>query len=66
MPVKLRINELDSYQLSGHPYIERKTAYVIVNFRNQHGSFNSTSDLHKIVILDSILIAKIEPYLSFD
>ena len=62
---KIKINLADAYILSGFPYIPRREAYQIVNYRSQHGNFRSIEDLKNIKSLDETFIQKIEPYLDF-
>lgn len=63
---KLKVNELIADSLVQHPYISYKEANLIVNYRNQHGEFNSTNDLLSIKVLDSSWVKKITPYFTFD
>ena len=63
--VKLNINTADAEDLGKHPYISRKQAEVIVNYRQLHGPFDSENDLGKLHIADSSWIMKISPYLIY-
>ena len=63
---KIHINFVSAKKLSKHPYVNYKIAKNIVSYRNQHGYFNSKQDLYKLVVLDSVFINKIAPYLSFE
>ncbi len=63
---KIKINEASVEQLTQHTYLRnKKLATVIVNYRTQHGSYQSTYDLKKIRILDDETILKLAPYLEF-
>jgi competence protein ComEA len=62
---KLRINLADAYVLYSFPYIPKREAYQIVNYRKQHGNFHNIDDLKKIQSLNLEFIQKIEPYLDF-
>ncbi len=62
---KLLINSADQAQLSAHPYINYNTARALVNYRNQHGSFQSLEDLAFVKVLSDSVINKIAPYLDF-
>ena len=63
---KIKINTADLEQLSAHSYLRnKKLAAVIINYRNQHGPYQSIEDLRKIRILDEKMIEKIRPYLEF-
>lgn len=62
-PVKpLAINDVQNFR---HPYIKPYQVKALLQYRHQHGKFNSVQDLHKIKVLDEETIQKIEPYLSF-
>jgi DNA uptake protein ComE-like DNA-binding protein len=62
-PRKLDVNNSDANAFSTHPYLSRPVAKSIVAYRFQHGKFKSIEDLHKIRLLDSVVLKKIEPYL---
>jgi DNA uptake protein ComE-like DNA-binding protein len=63
---KVEVNSLTLDQLRVHPYIFYKQANAIVNYRNQHGNYESMTDLRKLILLDEEFLVKMEPYLSFD
>jgi len=62
---QININVVDLEQLRSHLYIDYKTAQVILNYRDQHGSFNDVHEFKKIKALDDEFIQKITPYLNF-
>ena len=62
---KIRINLAEPQNLYSFPYIPKREAYQIFNYRRQHGNFRSINDLRKIKSLDETFIQKIEPYLDF-
>ncbi len=49
-----------------HPYLNRKVAQSVINYRKQHGNFKSLSVLEKVVLLDATTIRKLAPYLRFE
>lgn len=63
---KLKVNQLNAESLIQHPYISYKEANLIVNYRNQHGKYNSFEDVLAIKVLDSSWVKKIAPYFTFD
>lgn len=63
---KIAINTASIVELKKHPYISPKLANVLVNYRLQHGKFNSVEDLKKVKVLESNLLEKLLPYISFD
>ena len=60
------INTVTAEELGAHPYISRKMARVIINYRTQHGAFENEKDLAAIHVLSDSVIAKIKPYLRFE
>ena len=63
---KIPINQCSKDELKMHPYIKWKIANAIVEYRNQHGPFESLEDLKKIILLDHETFLKIQPYLIVD
>lgn len=49
-------------QFKKHPYLSYKQMNAIIQYRRQHGNFNSIEDLQKVAILNEEIIRKIEPY----
>jgi competence protein ComEA len=64
-PQKININTATIEALDKHVYISAKQAQIIVRYREQHGNYNSATDLLKIKIFDEKFIDKIKPYLTF-
>ena len=62
---KININNISFNQLRLFPYLNYKQGNAIIEYRNQHGSYASISDMKNIAILDDVILRKIEPYLSF-
>ncbi|MGV3528409.1 MAG: ComEA family DNA-binding protein [Flavisolibacter sp.] len=61
---QININSATKDQLRAHPYISWNVANAIVEYRNQHGQYQSVEELKKIVVLDDATLKKILPYLS--
>lgn len=61
---KININNCTADELKAHPYIGYSVANAIVQYRKEHGSFNSVADLQKIGAIDEKLYWKIAPYLT--
>ncbi|UII23127.1 helix-hairpin-helix domain-containing protein [Fulvivirga ligni] len=64
-PTKLDLNKASEYDLSKHPYLRKKHASAIINYRYQHGELHSLDELYNIKLLDSLTIQKIARYVSF-
>ncbi len=62
---KLPINSISFDQLRLFPYLSYKQVNAVIEYRNQHGNYNSMDDLKNIVLLDAGILRKIEPYISF-
>jgi competence protein ComEA len=63
---KININTATMEELSQHSYLRnKKINAVIINYRTQHGAYQSIEDLKKVRVLDEKVIEKIGPYLVF-
>lgn len=60
---KININTADINALRAHPYLRWNIANAIINYRQQHGKFESVSDIRKIDIITDETFNKIAPYL---
>ncbi len=61
---KIKINLADYERLRSHPLIGSKLANAMVQYRKQHGPYESLSDLLQIAIMDDEIFRKIVPYLT--
>ncbi|WAC40986.1 ComEA family DNA-binding protein [Pedobacter sp. SL55] len=62
---KININTAEFDDLKRHPYLSFKQMNAIIQYRKQHGAYQSIADLSKVLILKPENIQKIAPYLSF-
>lgn len=62
---KIKINQVDFEGLRRFPYLTNKQTNAIIQYRNQHGNYNSIDDMRNIVILNDDILRKIEPYIDF-
>lgn len=62
---KININVATFDDLKNHPYLKFKQINAIIQYRKQHGNFNSVDDLKKVAILSPENIQNIAPYLTF-
>ncbi|WP_184542742.1 helix-hairpin-helix domain-containing protein [Mucilaginibacter sp. FT3.2] len=62
---KLNVNTAAFEQLRRFPYLSFKQMNAIIEYRNQHGDYESVDDMKNIAILDDIILRKIGPYLVF-
>jgi len=62
---KIPVNTASAEELDRHPFLSRRQAQIIVNYREQHGAYTSIESLKPIRILDAKTIEKIAPYLEF-
>jgi len=60
---KLNINTTTVDELKVHPYLRYNIANAIVQYRTQHGSFSSVSDLKNIMLITEEIYNKAAPYL---
>lgn len=59
---RININTADFKTLLRHPYLNKNQVKAIVNYRKQHGDFNSISDLQKIHLISKETFNRIAPY----
>jgi len=62
---KININNVDFEQLRQFPYFSYKQANAIIQYRAQHGNYQSIDDMKDIALLNSEILIKIAPYLTF-
>jgi competence protein ComEA len=62
-PRQVSVNSESIEELS-HPYIKKKEAQAIVNYRRQHGNFQSIGDVLKIQVLSAGWFENVKPYLK--
>ncbi|AKD55332.1 helix-hairpin-helix domain-containing protein [Spirosoma radiotolerans] len=62
---KIPVNTASAEELDRHPFLSRRQAQIIVNYREQHGAYTSAESLKPIRVLDAKTIEKIAPYLEF-
>jgi len=60
---QLNINTVSFDVLKNHPYCRFTVANAIIQYRNQHGNFNSLPDLKKVVAVTDEVYNKLLPYL---
>jgi competence protein ComEA len=63
---KLNINTATVDELKTHPYLRYNIANAIVQYRLQHGSFSSVSDIKKIMVVTEEIYTKAAPYLAIN
>ncbi|MBS1946251.1 MAG: helix-hairpin-helix domain-containing protein [Bacteroidetes bacterium] len=61
---KININTADVSVLKAHPYIKWNIANAIVQYRLQHGNYQSVDDLKQIASIAPEILLKIYPYLK--
>ncbi|WP_345950613.1 helix-hairpin-helix domain-containing protein [Mucilaginibacter sp. PAMB04274] len=57
------VNKVELEDLKDFPYLTYKQANAIVQYRKQHGDYESFDELHNIAILDGEVLRKIKPYI---
>ncbi|WP_295795132.1 helix-hairpin-helix domain-containing protein [Mucilaginibacter sp.] len=62
---KIPINSVSFDQLRLFPYLNYKQVNAVIEYRKQHGNYNSIDNLKNIVLLDAGILRKIEPYISY-
>lgn len=62
---RIAINLLPYDSLAKHPYIGRKAAKILTNYRTQHGAYHSKEEIMKSKALESDKVERLIPYLEF-
>lgn len=62
---KININKAEFDDLKNMPYLNFKQTNAIIEYRKQHGDYESVAEMKNVVILDSKILRKIAPYLIF-
>ena len=62
---KIPINTISFNQLRLFPYLSYKQGSAIIEYRREHGNYQSVADMKNIAILNDGILRKIGPYLSF-
>ncbi len=62
---KLAINNIDFETLRHFPYLSYKQANAVIQYRVQHGNYQSLNDMRDIALLDDKILSKIAPYITF-
>jgi competence ComEA-like helix-hairpin-helix protein len=63
---KMDINSCGKAEFGRHPYFGFRLAKIIVNYREQHGLFQTLEDIQKIALIDKIQFEKMRPYLTIN
>ena len=61
----LKVNTISVAQLKAHPYIKKHQAIAIINYRKNHGAFDSIEKFKKVKVFSEKDLKRIAPYLSF-
>ncbi|WP_346238001.1 ComEA family DNA-binding protein [Niabella insulamsoli] len=61
---KINLNTANYDELNAHPYINRKTAYLILKQRKEKGNFTSIEEVRDICSQTTDVFEKMAPYLS--
>lgn len=62
---KLNINAASFDDLRRFPYLSYKQVNAVIQYRKEHGDYESLDDMRNVAILDDEILRKIEPYLVF-
>lgn len=62
---KIHINKVTFDGLKRFPYLSFRQMNAIIQFREQHGEYQSIDDMRNIAILNEEVLKRIKPYISF-
>lgn len=60
---KVNINKATFEDMRRFPYLSYKQINAIIQYRNEHGDYETLDDLKEVAILDDATLKKIKPYL---
>jgi DNA uptake protein ComE-like DNA-binding protein len=63
--IKVNINTISFASLRQSPYLSYKQASAIIEYRTQHGNYNSIDDVGNVAIITPDVLHKIKPYIEF-
>jgi len=63
---RFNINTATVDEMKGHPYIKYNLANAIVEYRKQHGNYNSVEAIKKIMMVNDEVYRKAAPYFSIE
>lgn len=61
---QLNINTCNINELKAHPYVKYQIANAVIQYRNQHGTFDQIDQLRSIHLIDEEWLKKMKPYLT--
>ena len=61
---KININKAEFEDLKNFPYLSFKQMNAVIQYRKQHGNYESFNELSNVAILDERVLKKIKPYIS--
>lgn len=62
----INVNMATEAELKTHPYLRWNIAAAIIEYRSQHGNFETLDELKKIALITEDLYNKITPYLKIE
>lgn len=65
-PKKINLNTVEIKELAKHPYSDWTIAKIVINYRLQHGKFQTIQDVYSIFGIDKAKIVKLSPYLHIE
>ena len=63
---RININTAGVDEMKAHPYIKYNLANAIVEYRKQHGNYQSVEAIKKIMMVTDEIYKKVAPYLSIE
>lgn len=63
---RININTADFKTLLRHPYLNKNQTKAIINYRKQHGGYESLNELRKIHLINEETYLKTKPYLKVE
>lgn len=61
---KININKAEYDDLKNFPYLNYKQMNAVIQYRKQHGEYETFDELSNVAILDDAVLKKIKPYIA--
>ncbi|WP_342645937.1 helix-hairpin-helix domain-containing protein [Mucilaginibacter sp. CSA2-8R] len=59
---KLDVNAVEYEDLKNFPYLSYKQMNALIQYRKQHGNYETFDELHNVAILDDTTLRQVKPY----
>lgn len=61
---KINVNTIEFEDIKNFPYLNYKQMNAVIQYRKQHGNYETFDELRNVAILDDAVLKKIRPYVT--